>query len=350
MKTPQKTGIAILLALSLVSCAQQGSLKAGSATAKSLLQVIPASARGVIMVDVHRSLTAEAAQNALKDPKAKGKYDEFVKMVGIDPAKDVYLLALALSPAQPDGNRDGAAVVNLRYDKAALLARIKGIATDLKEEVYNGVTIYKGPGRPESKGMSPVGAFLDDSNIVIGSDKFVRAVIDVYQKRADSVGKSPEMKPLLKAVNMAANFWGAVAIPQEMVKMAAEKNPMLKNLVGLTGLTLSFDYAATNLVIEVQGLGGSKDQNKALADMLTGLKGMGGLAAAKQPLLGDILNKVEISSGPDNVKIYASLPQELLDKVQKMAQEKLGGMVQINPMAPQEEKKPEKKEGAEVKK
>jgi len=350
MKTPQKTGIAILLALSLASCGPQVGLKAGFATGKSMLRVIPTSAHAVLMVDVHRSLTAEAVQNALKEPKAKEKYDEFVKTTGIDPTKDVYLVAVAVSGAQANNSRQGVAVVNLRYDKAKLLARIREQAKDLKEEVYNGVTLYKGPGKPAAEGLAPCGAFLDDSNIAIGQESMVRAVIDVYQKKADAVGKSPEMKALLKAVNTSANFWGAVAIPQEMVKHAAEKNPMLKNLVPLTGLTLSFDYAASHLVVEVQGLGGTKDQNKDLADMLTGLKGMGSLAAAKQPLLGDLLNKVEISSGPDSVKIYASLPQELLDKVQKMAQEKFGGMVQVNPMAPQEEKKPEKKEGAEVKK
>ena len=354
MKNTLRIGLTVFLALSLVSCAQQGSLKAGSATGKSMLQLIPASARAVLMLDVHRSLTAEAVQNALKDPKAKEKYDGFVKMAGIDPTKDVYFLAVAMSGAQANNSRQGAAVVNLKYDKAGLLARIKGLAKDLKEEVYNGVTIYKGPGQPTAEGLAPCGAFLDDSNLVIGQENMVRGVIDVYQKRADAVGKSPEMKPLLKAVNTGANFWAASAIPQEMVKQAAEKNPMLKNLVGLSGLTLSLDYAASNLVVEVQGLGGTKDQNKALADMLTGLKGMGSLAAAKQPLLGDVLNKVEISSGPDNVKIYASLPQELLDKLQqvaqKMVQEKFGGMVQVNPQAPQEEKKPETKEGAGVKK
>ena len=345
MKNTLRIGLAILLALSLVACAQQGSLKAGSATGKSMLQLIPASSRAILMVDVHRSLTSEAFQKALADPKAKQKYDEFVKMAGIDPAKDVYLMAMAMSGAQANNSRQGAAVINLRYDKATLLAKLKEKAPGLKEENYNGVTVYKGPGKPTAEGLAPCGAFLDDSNIVIGQESVVRAVIDVYQKKADAVVKSAEMKPLLKAVNTGANFWAVAAIPQDMVKAAAEKNPMLKNLVGLTGLTLSFDYAASSLVLEVQGLGGTKDQNKALADMLTGLKGMGALAAAKQPLLGDVLNKVEISSGPDNVKIYASVPQELLDKIQKMAEEKFGGMVQVNPQAPKEDKAPEPKKG-----
>jgi len=347
MRTSVRIGLAIVIALSLVSCVEQGGLKAGTATGKSMLRVLPASSAAVFMVDVHRSLAAEAVQNALKDEAMKKKYDELVKMAGLDPRQDVYFLAVAVSKAQGDGAREGAVVFNLRYKKDDLLARIKGLAKDLKEETYNGVTIYRGPVHTGSVGKAPVGAFLDDSNIVIGHEAFVRAVIDVYQKKADPVDKSPEMKKLVKAVNTSANFWGAVLIPQEMVKRAAEKNPMLKDLVGLTGVTLSFDYANRKLVAEMQGLGGTKDQNKSLADKLTGLKAMGSLATNKQPVLAEILNAIEISSGADNVKIFASIPEEVLEKARKMAQEKFGGLVQVTPQA---SPKDEKKEGANVKK
>jgi hypothetical protein len=351
MKTSVRIGLAILIAVSLVSCAEQGGLKAGTATSKSLLKLIPATARVVFMVDVHRSLAADTVQNALKDERTKQKYDEFTKMAGLDPTKDVYFLALTMAGTPGSKNQQGAVVINLRYNKDNLLAKIKGLVTNLREEIYNGVTIYNGPGAPKAEGHVPAGAFLDDSNIVLGSAQSVRAVIDVYQKRADSVDKSPEMKKLLKAVNASANVWGAVAIPQEMVKQAAEKNPMLKDLVGLTGLTLSFDYANRSLIVEIQGLGGTKEQNKSLAEKLTALKGMGTLFAAKQPVLGDLINTIEISSGTDNVKIYASVPAELLDKAQKMAQERLGGLMSVKPQAPPTDgKKGEKKEGPVIKK
>jgi hypothetical protein len=198
--------------------------------------------------------------------------------------------------------------------------------------------------------MSPVGAFLDDSNIVLGSGKAVKAVLDVYQKKSDSMLKSAEMKGLLKAVNTSAVVWGAFVIPQEMIKSQADKNPMLKDLVGLTGLTMSFDYANRTLTAEIQGLGGTKEQNKTLAEKLTALKGMGTLMGGQQPVLAELLNTIEISSSAGSVKIYASMPGELLDKVQKMVQEKLGGMIQFNKPAPAEEKKEEKKEGVEIKK
>ena len=343
-----KTAFVIFLVLALVSCAEQGGLKAGTATGKSMLRLLPADSRVVLMVDIHRALATDAAQSALKDPQAKQKYDEFVKKAGLDPMKDVYFLAVAV--AGMPGSRDmrEALVINLRYNKDAFLAKLKETVKDLKEETYNGVTIYKGPGHMAAADQAPSGAFLDDSNIVLGQEKLVRAVIDVYQKKADSVAKNPEMKKYFKAVNADAIFWGAAAVPQDLIKAQADKNPMLKDLVGLTGLTMSFDYANKMLIAEVQGLGGTKEQNKSLAEKLSALKGMGAMMAGQQPVLGELLGKVEISSGADNVKVYAGIPYELLEKARTVAQEKVGAMMGITPQAPKEEKKEEKKE--EVKK
>jgi hypothetical protein len=350
MKKNFMIGFVIFMAIGLIACTEQGSIKAGSATGKSMLQLIPADSRCVVMVDVHRTVGTDAVQNALKDEKTRQKYEEFVKMAGLDPTKDIYFLAICLREVPTNKQPQGAIIINLRYSKDVLLAKLKDMAKDVREETYNGVTIYSGveAGRPE--GVGPAGAFLDDSNIVLGSAKGVRTVIDVYQKKADPVSKSPEMKKLLKSVNASANVWAAVAIPEGMLKLLAEKNPMLKDLVGLTGLTLSFDYANKILTVEMQSLGGTKEQNKTLAERLSALKSLGALAAAKLPFQGELLNTIEISSGADHVKLYARLPYELLQKIQTMAREKLGGMIQMNLQAPKEEKKEEKKEGAEVKK
>lgn len=346
MKKNLKIGFVIFAAIGLAACMEQGSTKAGSATGKSMLRLIPATARVVLMVDVHRSMTADMVQNALKDEKAKQKYDEFIKTAGIDPMKDIYFLAVSMAGDPAGKSQEGAIVINLRYNKEALLAKIKETAKDIREETYNGVAIYEGPAGMNMGRPSPAGAFLDDSNIVVGTGKSVRAAIDVFQKKADSVDKNPEMKKLFKAVNMSANFWGAALVPQEMLKGQADKNPMLKDLVGLTGLTVSFDYANRTLTAEIQGLGGAKEQNKTLAERLTALKGMGTMMAGKEPLLGELVNKIEISSSDESVKIYASVPGELLEKAQKMVQERFGNMIQFRPPVQKEEKK----EGAEVKK
>jgi hypothetical protein len=349
MKKTLKFALAMLIAVALASCNPQGSVTAGSATAKSMLQLLPAGARGVLVVDVHRAMETDGAQQMLKDENAKKKYDEFVKQSGIDPMKDLYFFVLGLTSTPMGKEPDGAVILNLKYNKADLLARLKGIAKDVQEETYNGVTIYKGF-EHEASGNGPEGAFLDGSNIVLGTPSAVKAVIDVSQKKAESLLKSAEMAKPLKAVNMSAMVWGAFAVPPELVKKAVEANPMLKVLDGITGLTMSFDYANKNLVAEIQSLGGTKEQNSQLASMLNGLKAMGSAAASKLPFQGELLNTIEISSGDDHVKIYASVPGELLDKVRDMAKEKFGSMMPWGPPPSKEAQKEEKKEGAEIKK
>ncbi|MGA2533239.1 MAG: hypothetical protein ABSG19_09395 [Candidatus Aminicenantales bacterium] len=346
MKKNFMVGFVIFMAIGLVACMEQGNIKAGSATGKAMLRLIPATARVVLMVDIHRSMTADTVQNVLKDEKTKQKYDEFVKMAGLDPMKDIYFVAVGLTGDPAGRSQEGVIFINLRYSKDTLLAKIKENAKDIREETYSGVTLYGGPAVMNMGHAAPAGAFLDDSNIVVGNDKSVRAAVDVFQKKADSVDKNPEMKKLFKAVNMSANVWGAAIIPQEILKSQADKNPMLKDLVGLTGLTMSFDYANRTLTAEIQGLGGAAEQNKALAEKLTALKGMGTMMAGKEPVLGELVNKIEISSSADSVKIYASIPGELLEKAQKLARERFGNMIQFNPPVQKEEKK----EGTKVKK
>jgi hypothetical protein len=350
MKNHLRIVLAILIAAGLVSCVEQGGLKAGTATGKSMLQLIPANCRAVFMIDVHRALTTDAAAKALKDEKMKQKYDEFAKMAGLDPMKDVYYLAVGVTRAPAATDREGAIVLNLRYQKEQLLAKLKEAAKDLREETYNGLTIYTSLDAAKPGKMAQAGAFLDDSNIVIGNDKTVRAVIDVFQKKADSVLKNAEMGKVLKAVNTSAVVWGAIIVPSDMIKKAAEQNPMLKPLEGVTGLAMSFDYVNMSLIAEVQSLGGTKEQNKQLADTLNGLKAMGSAAASKEPALLDLLNTLEITSGADYVKLYASVQSELMEKVQKMAQEKLGSKVSFGTPTTKEEKKEEKKPETEIKK
>ena len=56
-------------------------------------------------------------------------------------------------------------------------------------------------------------------------------------------------------------------------------------------------------------------QNQQIVDLLSGLKAMGAMAATKDPNVGELLNKIDISSTPDFVKIYANVPEELINKL-----------------------------------
>jgi len=332
--------IILFAAFSAVSCGKAGAPKAGSAKAESMLNLLPKESRGVVMMDLHRILNTEFADKAIKDPKSAEKYQEFVKESGMDPQKDVYLVAVGIM-AQMDGMKEPepAIVANLRYNKDLLLAALKKQGKEMKEQTYGGVTLYTG-NLEGAAGKPGCGAFLDDSNIVLGNEKTVKAVIDVFQKKADSVLKNAELAAVLKNTKKESMVWSAFFFPPEATKELAAKNPMLSALEGVTSLTLSFDYADKAFQAKIRTSGGDEKKNKGLADLLNGLKTLGAGAAAKDPNIADLLGRIEIGSGPDHVEISANVPEELINKLKATAEQKVKGIMQ--PQA--EEKKEEKKD------
>ena len=184
-----------------------------------------------------------------------------------------------------------------------------------------------------------VAAFLDDAHIVAGNEKAVKGIIDVYQKKAESLAKKAEMAAMLKKVDKSGIAWGAFAIPQDLLKKGIESTPQLKVLEGVTGVTMAYDYRLATFVADIRTVGGTKEQNTNLASMLTGLKSLGAMFAAQEPVVGDALNGVEISSGDDYTRLSISLSQEVLDKLGTLAESKAGDIMKLKKDAPPEEEK-----------
>lgn len=327
-------------ALSLVACGGgEKSIAAGSASTESLLTLLPETAMGVLAFDIHAAMQTEAARKQLADPEAAAKIQEFIDKTGIDPREDLRLMVLGVSGAS--GNEpQGAAVVNLRYDRADLLARLKAEAKDeaeILEEDYQGYTLYLAQDPDDGKPVA--GVFLDDSNIAIGQRAAVEQVIDLHRERGRNVLDSELLKPALDSANKKAMFWAAFAIPSGAIGQMTGENPMLESLKNLSALTVFFDYGRGALEAEIKALGGNQEQNDQISQMLMGFKAFGGMAAAQEPALGDVLNSIEVSSGSDFVKIAASIPDEVLEKLGKAAQDRVAGM--MKPKAEEPEKKEE---------
>lgn len=340
----RKTAVIVLAALATVyfaTCAGDKGILAGSASGESLMKLLPETTQAVMVIDVNRAMTTTAAAKSLKDEQAKRTYEEFVKSVGIDPMKDVFFVVMGLMGPMDAKEADAAVLVNLRYEKEPLLELIKGNVVEFIEESYSGITLYKGRAEGQADRMA-CGVFLDGSNILVGTEAAVKAVVDVYQKKSPSMAKNEDMGRALKPVNTSAIAWGAVSIPPGLLGKAIEENPMLKAMEGITALNISFDYKNRNLLVDLRTMGGTKEQNENMAATLNGLKGLGAMMAAQEPVFGEALGGIEISSGADYVRLYATLPEELLQKLQKTAQTKLGEMVQTGKRPSGEKKEAEK--------
>ena len=323
MKKAATFGLAVLLAVLGASCAPQATT--GAAAGEALIKLMPKGTTGVMAIDVQRAMGTEAAKKALQDPKAKEKYDEFVKMSGIDPMKDITYVGIGLT-----GNmanlKEGGVIINMKYDPARLRTLIKEKAPEATEEAYNGIPVFSNLDGSETKKTTRA-AFLDATHIVLGSENGVKAIIDVRQKKAESIAKNPLMASILKKVDKSGFAWGAFAVPQDMVKKAVASSPQLKVLEGFTAMTMSFDYRLSAFVADIRAHGGTKEQNENLASTLNGFKSLGAMFAAQEPLAGEALNGVEISAGADYTRLSINLPQELLDKLGKMAGAKAGDYI-----------------------
>ena len=331
--------VLILLVFGFAACKKAGAPAAGSAKAADMLSMIPKSAQGVVVLDVHAGMNTAVIDKALKDSKDSAKYLEFIKETGIDLQKDIYYAVVGLMGTEGLKDASPAIVVNLKYDKDKLLAKLKEKATNVTEEVYEGLTLYTVPEADEKKPMS--GVFYDASNIIFGEAKDVKAVIDVVKKGGENVLKNDALAALLKTADKSAMVWAAVAFPPDMMKSMAAQNPMASSLENMKSVLLALNYKAKALQIEIKGMGGDAEKNKQTADALNGLKALGAMASAEKPEIGELVNKIEVTSSAAFVKIAANLPEELLTKLSATAQEqvkeKLAG-------AKDEDKKEEKKE------
>jgi hypothetical protein len=325
MKKAAILGLAVFLAAVFTSCAPSAGVKSGAAAGEALIKMMPKSSTGVVAVDVQRLMGTEAIIKALQEPKAKEKYDEFVKMSGIDPMKDITYLGVGLIGTPSGAATDGGAIISLKYDRAKLLSLIKEKAPEVKEELYNGVAIYSnidGDAKQTTRA-----AFLDAGHIILGSEKGVKGIIDVQQKKAESLARNAEMAAILKKTDKSGLGWGAFAVPQELLKKGIEANPQLKLLEGVTAVTMSFDDRLNAVIADIRTIGGTKEQNANLASTLNGFKAMGAMLGGQDPAAGEFLNGISITSGADFTDLSINVSHEVMDKIGKLAQSKAGDLM-----------------------
>jgi hypothetical protein len=321
-------GLALALTVMLAAGVSCTGVKSGAASGEALIKLLPKGTMGVMAVDIHRAMTTEAATKMLQDPRAKQGLDEFVKMSGIDPTKDISYLGVGISAAAGGGEPEGGIIVSLKYDQARLKGLIKEKAPEAKEELYNGVTIYSQLDGKDAK-QTTQAAFLDAGHIVLGSEKGIKGIIDVHQKRAESVVKDAKLAAALKKVDKSAIAWGAFAVPQDLLLKSIASNPQLKVLEGVQAMTMSFDYRLAAFVADIQAHGGTKEQNANRAAMLSGFKGLGAMFAAQEPVVGEALNGIEITSGESYTRLAINLPQDVIDRLGELAKAKAGDFIKI---------------------
>ncbi|MFQ6108151.1 MAG: DUF3352 domain-containing protein [Candidatus Aminicenantales bacterium] len=309
--------IFVFVFLPYVSCKKEAEApKAGSASVDDMLALVPEDAMGLFFIDFHKAMSMEIINKAIQEDKNYQKYQEFIQVTGIDPQEDIYFVTVAVTESAEKPK--GGAVINMKYDKGALLNVIKTKAAEegqeIKEQDYSGVPLYS---VWEEKGEESYFSFLDDSNIIVGNDVVVKSIIDVLQKKKQNILKNKALSDLISKTNRNAMIWGAMLIPEKAMSQVASQNPMLSNLQAINAASMFFDYKDKNLITEIKVMSSDEAKVKEVADLLNGVKAMGSMASAQKPEIGELIKSIEITSAPDHVKIYAKIPEELIRKLKE---------------------------------
>jgi hypothetical protein len=273
-------------------------------------------------------------------------FQEFKAKTGIDPAQDINFIVGAITGKTEKGKEEGVGIINLTYDKDLLLSTIKEELAKEKEEEhenqaeeehgekeehemieeeYNGFTIYtvreeceeeeeehgeeeKEHGKRHEGGSF---SFLDESNIAVGNENAVKSVIDVLQKKKENVFKNEGFSSLLTKIDKEAIFWGAALIPPDAINEVISEKPELIILEAVNAASVSLDYKNKNIIADIKIMSSDPTKNQELADNLNGYKSLAALIQIQDLNMAEILDRIEITSFPDHVKIYTSFPEDL---------------------------------------
>jgi len=325
MKKFTAIGIVVIFALlSFISCEKKPAAPSsmGAAQTNDMLSLLPVDSLGVLFIDIHRIMSIEAVAEMIKeeeDKEGNQKYQEFIEKTGLDPQKDIYSIAAAASKGEGKEIKTVSVVINLKYSRETLFPLIKENmeeGEELTEKEYDGFTIYTV--KTEEKNEASF-AFLNDSYIGLGNEEGVKSVIDILQKKRENVFKNDSLAALLADADKGAILWGALAIPPEAKEEMTGVSPMLKDIEAINAVSLSFDYKNKGFIADIKLLTGDPDKSQEIADSLNGLKMMGSMIQIQDFNAAEVLDNIEITAGPDHVRIYASFPEELLDKLKEKA-------------------------------
>jgi len=265
-------------------------------------------------------MNLEFIQKTISEQKELAPYQKKVEAFSLNLKKDVYFLTVAVTGGMKKAAENLVLLANLKYQKDKLIP--PGSDKDSSLEIYNGIPYFPFIEIEESAVVCL--AFLDSSNIAIGSEKAVKKVIDVYAGKIPNILSDRNLRPYLKDIDHNSLTWGILASPTDLLQQEISKNPSLKTWENVRYISSFSDYRNGSYLTEIKIYGQDKEQNKRLADVLVGIKAMGVGFTGQVPELGQALDSLEITSSDRYIKVFINLNEELLEKIKKTMKERAG--------------------------
>jgi len=293
----------------------------------NLLSLIPENASGIFSINLEKITKLENFDKIVnkidkeeKKPSLKSfkNYQDFIEKTGIDPKKDLYSIALGLYGEIGKSNTDIAVVINLNYNKDKILDIFEKENKDYYEEKFKKYVIYK---FLDKKKREMCFSFINNRIIGFGPATRVKQVIDLFEGHGKSILTDEKKKPYLNDFNPESVLSFVFDFPEKIKKSEAQQgSPFKMDFSKAEILWGEVDFEENIWSGKIKLVSHDEEANKQIVNMLNGIKGMGAMAG---PEIAEILNKIDLSASADNIELTFSIPNELLKKVQKKAEEKV---------------------------
>jgi hypothetical protein len=306
-----------------------GEKTSGGGGSSDLLSLLPDNAAAVFSINVKKisqlpvfdKMIEEAEKKEVDKPgKVFENYQDFVTKTGIDPKKDIYSIAFGVYGQLGARAQDVVFVVNLKYNKDAILALLKEKGAEFTEETYKDVTKFN----VKEQGDKPMAfSFLNDQTIAGGTPAILNQVIDLSKKTGKSIMDNATMKTQLESIKGDAIAAFVVGLPEE-AKKVHDSGMFKMDLSKAEAIKGFFDYNNKTWTGEIILVSHNEEANQQLVSTLNGLKMMAGAAG---PEVAELVNNLTLTASAHEVKMAVSITEELLEKLQAKVAEKSKGMM-----------------------
>jgi hypothetical protein len=328
------------LIFSLSSCSPKPKLPvAGSARGQDMLTLLPAETSAFLVIDWNRSMNLKFVQKTIEEQAALQPYQKKIEAFSLNLKKDIYFVAVAVVGQMKKPAENLVLLANLEYQRDKLIP--SGSEKDSNLKTYNGIPYFPFIEIEESAVVCL--AFLDSSNLAIGSEKAVKKIIDVYTGKLPNILSNRNFKPYLKDINQNALTFGFFALPPDFLQPEINKNPSLQLWENVRYISSFSDYRNASYLTEIKIYAQDKDRHQKMAETLVGIKALGLGTTGQLPELGQVLDSLEITSTDRYVKIFINLKEELLEKLKKIMKERAGDFLPKKESAEVSKEKSEKK-------
>lgn len=303
------------------SCSQSPRIpQAGQARGQDLLTLLPAETSAFLVADWNRMINLKSVQKTIEENRELRAYQKKAEAF-VDFQKNVYFLALAVVGDPKKIAENGVILINLKYDRSKLIPEDQKDESNL--EFYEGVPYF--PFIEIEESAVACLAFLDDSNLAIGSEQAIKKVVDVFRGKSPNLLTSQEKRPYFKDINMKALTFGWVTVPAGLFQSEDGNNPAFKLAEKVRYLSSFSDYRQPVYSLELKIYAGNKKEHQQIGETLSGLKALGLGLSGQTPEIGQILESLEITASDRYVKVYLSLNEEIIDLLKQRLKERLAG-------------------------